>query len=64
MDELIICGQLDNVKKVISHEQALAQCSEKIQKLDFDILIGADTAGSAKMISENNILVCSCPCPR
>ena len=49
-------AQLDNVKKVISHEQALAQCSEKIQKLDFDILIGADTAGSAKMISENNIL--------
>ena len=48
--------QLDNIKKVISHEQALAQCSEKIQKLDFDILIGADTAGSAKMISENNIL--------
>lgn len=35
-------AQLDNVKKVISHEQALAQCSEKIQKLDFDILIGAD----------------------
>ena len=49
-------AQLDNIKKVISHEQALAQCSEKIQKLDFDILIGADTAGSAKMISENNIL--------
>ena len=49
-------AQLDNVKKVISHEQALAQCSEKIQKLDLDILIGADTAGSAKMISENNIL--------
>ena len=48
--------QLANIKKVISHEQALAQCSEKIQKLDFDILIGADTAGSAKMISENNIL--------
>ena len=49
-------AQMDNVKKVISHEQALAQCSEKIQKFDFDILVGADTAGSAKMISENNIL--------
>ena len=49
-------SQLSAIKKVISHEQALAQCSEKIQNLDLDILIGADTAGSAKMISENKIL--------
>ena len=48
--------QQDQIKKIISHEQALAQCSEKIQKLDYDILIGADTAGSAKYISEQNIL--------
>jgi prephenate dehydratase len=34
----------------------LAQCSEKIQQLDYDILIGADTAGSAKYISEQKIL--------
>jgi len=46
----------DQIKKIISHEQALAQCSEKIQKLDYDILIGADTAGSAKYISEQKIL--------
>ena len=44
------------IKKIISHEQALAQCSEKIQQLDYDILIGADTAGSAKYISEQKIL--------
>ena len=44
------------IKKIISHEQALAQCSEKIQQLDYDILIGADTAGSAKFISEQKIL--------
>ena len=43
------------IKKIISHEQALAQCSEKIQLLDYDILIGADTAGSAKYISEQKI---------
>jgi prephenate dehydratase len=48
--------QLDQIKKIISHEQALAQCSEKIQQLDYDILIGADTAGSAKYISEQKIL--------
>ena len=29
--------QLSAIKKVISHEQALAQCSEKIQNLDFMI---------------------------
>jgi prephenate dehydratase len=44
------------IKKIISHEQALAQCSDKIQQLDYDILIGADTAGSAKSISEQKIL--------
>ena len=44
------------IKKIISHEQALAQCSDKIQQLDYDILIGADTAGSAKAISEKKIL--------
>ena len=49
-------SKIENIKKIISHEQALAQCSNKIQELDFDILIGADTAGSAKNISENNLL--------
>jgi len=44
------------IKKIISHEQALAQCSDKIQHLDYDILIGADTAGSAKYISKQKIL--------
>ena len=48
--------QQDQIKKIISHEQALAQCSIKIQQLDYDILIGADTAGSAKYISEQKIL--------
>ena len=49
-------SKIENIKKILSHEQALAQCSNKIQELDFDILIGADTAGSAKNISENNVL--------
>ena len=49
-------AQQDQIKKIISHEQALAQCSEKIQQLDYDILIGADTAGSAKYILEQKIL--------
>ena len=49
-------SKIENIKKIISHEQALSQCSNKIQKLDFDILVGADTAGSAKNISENKVL--------
>ena len=56
--KLLIHPQTDQaqIKKIISHEQALAQCSDKIQQLDYDILIGADTAGSAKTISEQKIL--------
>ena len=56
--KLLIHPETDQaqIKKIISHEQALAQCSDKIQQLDYDILIGADTAGSAKVISEQKIL--------
>ena len=48
-------SKIENIKNIISHEQALAQCSDKIQKLDLDILIGADTAGSAKKIFDEKI---------
>ena len=49
-------SKIENIKNIISHEQALAQCSDKIQKLDLDILIGADTAGSAKKIQDEKII--------
>ena len=49
-------SKIEKIKNILSHEQALAQCSEKIQKLDLNILIGADTAGSAKKISDEKIL--------
>ena len=48
-------SKIENIKNILSHEQALAQCSDKIQKLDLNILIGADTAGSAKTISEERL---------
>ena len=48
-------SKIEKIKNIISHEQALAQCSDKIQKLDLDILIGADTAGSAKKIQDEKI---------
>ena len=49
-------SKIEKIKNILSHEQALAQCSDKIQKLDLNILIGADTAGSAKTISDEKIL--------
>ena len=49
-------SKIENIKNILSHEQALAQCSYKILKLDLNILIGADTAGSAKTISDEKIL--------
>ncbi len=49
-------SKIENIKNILSHEQALAQCSDKIHKLDLNILIGADTAGSAKTISDEKIL--------
>ena len=49
-------SKIENIKNILSHEQALAQCSDKIQKLDLDILIGADTAGSAKKIQDEKII--------
>ena len=49
-------SKIENIRNILSHEQALAQCSDKIQKLDLNILIGADTAGSAKIISDEKIL--------
>ena len=49
-------SKIENIKNILSHEQALAQCSDQIQRLDLNILIGADTAGSAKTISDEKIL--------
>jgi len=47
---------ISKIKRIHSHEQGIAQCRNKIIKLNKQMIIEADTAGSAKMISElNNI---------
>ena len=52
---LIIPGaKINDVKRIHSHEQAIAQCRNKIIKLNKEMVIAADTAGSAKKISELN----------
>lgn len=46
---------LKNIKKVYSHPQALAQCEESLKSLNLELTPEADTAGSARLISENRM---------
>ncbi len=49
-------AKISDIKRIHSHEQGIAQCRNKIIQLDKNMIIQADTAGSAKMVSEiNNI---------
>ncbi|MDA9748537.1 prephenate dehydratase [Pelagibacteraceae bacterium] len=49
-------SNINDIKRIHSHEQGIAQCRNKIIKLKKEMIVEADTAGSAKMISElNNI---------
>jgi prephenate dehydratase len=47
-------ASLKDVKRIHSHEQAIAQCRNKIIKYQKDMIVAADTAGAAKMISKKN----------
>merc|ERR1712166_78394 len=42
-----------DIRKVMSHPQALAQCDEYIRREGFERIVGYDTAGSAKLIADN-----------
>lgn len=55
---LIVCRgtTLDQVRRVYSHPQGLAQCERFLQTLkDVEIVATYDTAGSAKMIKEGEL---------
>ena len=45
---------LEDLKTVQSHEMALSQCRKTIEDLGLEPIVGADTAGSAREISETN----------
>ena len=45
-------SKIDNIKDVYSHAQALSQSSNYIKKNNFTEQVRADTAGSAKFVSE------------
>ncbi len=46
--------KIENLKYVRSHSQAISQCQKLINKYNLEPIIAADTAGSAKYISENS----------
>ncbi|MBE3561494.1 MAG: ACT domain-containing protein, partial [Ktedonobacteraceae bacterium] len=47
--------QISDIKRVISHPQALAQCDVYLRELGVEIVATYDTAGSAKMVREENL---------
>ncbi len=47
--------QLSDIRRVISHPQALAQCDAYLRELGVEIAATYDTAGSAKMICEEHL---------
>lgn len=47
---------LDTVKRVMSHTQALGQCRNTLRKLGLKPVPEADTAGSARLVSQGNDL--------
>lgn len=49
-------ADIDDIERVRSHPQALAQCTNNLTRLDLSVLPFVDTAGAAKSIAENRLL--------
>ena len=47
-------AKISDIKRIHSHEQGIAQCRNNIIKLNKEMIVEADTAGSAKLISKLN----------
>ena len=57
---LVLPGRkLDEIKKVYSHPQALAQCAEFLEHLGVDLVPVYNTAGGAEMIKEAALADCA-----
>ncbi|MDD5094911.1 MAG: prephenate dehydratase [Dehalococcoidia bacterium] len=50
---------INDIKKIYSHPQAIAQCDEFLSSLKAEIIPTYDTAGSAKMIKEGGLRNCA-----
>jgi prephenate dehydratase len=58
VNQCLLClpGQkLNDIKRVISHPQALAQCDIFLRELGVEVVATYDTAGSAKMLLEEHL---------
>jgi len=54
---LALPGQrIEDIKRVISHPQALAQCDRFLRELGVEVVATYDTAGSAKLIREQGLM--------
>ena len=49
-------SDLETIKVVYSHPQALGQCREYLEKMGIDLVSTYDTAGSVKLIKEQNLI--------
>ena len=47
-------ASFETIKRVHSHEQAIAQCRENLIKLNKEMKVQADTAGAAKLVADWN----------
>ena len=47
-------SSIETIKRVHSHEQAIAQCRENLIKLNKEMKVQADTAGAAKLVADWN----------
>lgn len=58
VNQCLLClpgQQLHDIKRVISHPQALAQCEEFLRELGVETVATYNTAGSAKMVREEQL---------
>ena len=46
--------KVEDLHRVISHPQALAQCQDYLERLDVEVLAVHDTAGAARLIAEEH----------